>query len=73
MEGSLFGLAMLAMLIIAYWSMTNDKAGPKGHTRGLLAMHDPEDTADPAAKEAAGPVGPPRASREEVVKKFFLR
>lgn len=35
-----FLIALIAVAIVIYWAIANDKTPPEGKTRGLLAMKD---------------------------------
>lgn len=50
----LFLGGLAAMVVIVWWAVTNDKAGPDGPTKGLLAMTDGQPRRARSQKKQAG-------------------
>lgn len=62
MSSAAFLFALIAMVIIVRWAVTNDRAGDSGRTTGLLAMKEPDGA--PETAPAAG-----RGQRKNTPKK----
>lgn len=63
MSSVAFLVALIGMVIIVRWAITNDQAGDSGRTTGLLAMKEPNVAPEPAPGRRQRRERPEKAGR----------
>ena len=66
MEGALFAMDIIGIVLLLFWSIRNDERGPDAPTIGLFAYHDTigDPTEVPMGDPAKGPGRPALRGRD---------